>query len=196
MVLVLAASGDAAPGGGDEATGGGPAQLRSGAATREALELDCGLVGTLRLGWRCGGGTRQLAEDSRLGHGCGDGEDVARGNCIRDWSNSRRHGDGLDRRFVFHGWVWAYQERREGTYQRNLISPEVDGGGSVRERATVVIVDAVHRRIVETLLHLRPVAQIRYSRGWHSEENKSRMLRCLTEISPSHIAGNAGRPAH
>lgn len=115
MVLVLAASGDAAPGGGDAATGGGPAQLRSGAATREALELDCGLVGTLRLGWRCGGGTRQLAEDSRLGHGCGDGEDVARGNCIRDWSNSRRHGDGLDRRFVFHGWVWAYQERREGT---------------------------------------------------------------------------------
>uniref|UniRef100_A0A0E0J2I8 Uncharacterized protein n=1 Tax=Oryza nivara TaxID=4536 RepID=A0A0E0J2I8_ORYNI len=187
MVLVLAASGDAAPGGGDEATGGGPAQLRSGAATREALELDCGLVGTLRLGWRCGGGTRQLAEDSRLGHGCGDGEDVARGNCIRDWSNSRRHGDGLDRRFVFHGWV--------------------DGGGSVRERATVVIVDAVHRRIVETLLHLRPVAQIRYSRGnchqihegevrYHQTCEGSRMLRCLTEISPSHVAGNAGRPAH
>lgn len=120
MVLVLAVSGDAAPGGGDAATGGGPAQLRSGAATREALELDCGLVGTLRLGWRCGGGTRQLAEDSRLGHGCGDGEDVARGNCIRDWSNSRRRGDGLDRRFVFHGWVRAYQERREGTYQRSI----------------------------------------------------------------------------
>uniref|UniRef100_I1R0L2 Uncharacterized protein n=1 Tax=Oryza glaberrima TaxID=4538 RepID=I1R0L2_ORYGL len=47
----------------------------------------------------------------------------------------------------------------------HLVSPEVDGGGSVRERATVVIVDAVHRRVVETLLHPRPVAQIRYSRG-------------------------------
>nr|ABA94011.1 hypothetical protein LOC_Os11g32300 [Oryza sativa Japonica Group] len=114
--------------------------------------------------------------------GTASGIGAIAGGTATDWIGASSSMDGFGR------------IRSDG--RGHLISPEVDGGGSVRERATVVIVDAVHRRIVETLLHLRPVAQIRYSRGWHSEENKSRMLRCLTEISPSHIAGNAGRPAH